>query len=293
MAALRRREPPPDNGAVTSTRRKAGIYLPPFGPLADPAALVDLATRAEAAGWDGIFLWEHVLAPEPVAVSDPWVALGAMAAATSRIALGTLVSPLPRRRPWVLARQAATVSRLSRGRCVLGVGLGVDEYGELSRFGEPAGLGPRAAMADEALEIMAALWAGRATPHEGRRYRAELPEGEPVPHRIPIWVAATLPALRSARRAARHDGIVVQGLTPSPEGVASAVRAVRAAGVPDSRPFDVVLTGNASAAWPEPKRAGLDALAEAGMTWWLESLIHYDPLELTREIVDAGPAALN
>src|ERR1700754_99813 len=93
-----------------------GLYLPAFGPLADPAALVELAGRAEAAGWDGAFLWEHVLADGPVAVSDPWVALGAMATATSRVLLGTMVSPLPRRRPWVLARQAGTLSRLSGGR---------------------------------------------------------------------------------------------------------------------------------------------------------------------------------
>jgi alkanesulfonate monooxygenase SsuD/methylene tetrahydromethanopterin reductase-like flavin-dependent oxidoreductase (luciferase family) len=126
-----------------------GLYLPPFGPLADPGSLVDLARRAEIAGWDGVFLWEHVVAGDQFAVADPWVSLGAMASATDRVLLGTMVSPLPRRRPWVLARQAGTVSRLSNGRCVLGVGLGADDHGDFSRFGEEPNLAVRASMTDE------------------------------------------------------------------------------------------------------------------------------------------------
>jgi alkanesulfonate monooxygenase SsuD/methylene tetrahydromethanopterin reductase-like flavin-dependent oxidoreductase (luciferase family) len=264
-----------------------GLYLPTFGPLADPAALVELARRAEAAGWDGVFLWEHVLADGPVAVSDPWVTLGAMATATSRVLLGTMVSPLPRRRPWVLARQAGTLSRLSGGRCVLGVGLGADEYGDFSRFGEPTGLGTRAAMADQALDIISAVWAGSAHVSAGH-YDVDLPAGEPEPHHIPVWVAATMPEVRSAHRAARSDGAVLQGPT-TPEHVRQAVDMLRAKG---SRRLEIVLTGNASMAWEKPNPDGTDigALADAGMTWWLESLIHFDPLDMTMDVVDAGPA---
>lgn len=266
-----------------------GLYLPAFGPLADPVALVELARRAEAAGWDGVFLWEHVLADGAVAVSDPWVALGAMAGATSRVLLGTMVSPLPRRRPWVLARQAGTLSRLSGGRCVLGVGLGADEYGDFSRFGEPTGVATRAAMTDQALEIIDAVWVGRPHVADGPHYRVDLPAGVAEPHRVPVWVAGTLPEFRSAHRAARFDGAVLLG----PGGTTTAEhvrRAVQLLGDNRSRSFEIVLTGNASPAWDNPTEVDLGGLADAGMTWWLESLIHYDPLELTLDVVDAGPA---
>ena len=268
-----------------------GLYLPPFGPLADPVALVELARRAEGAGWDGVFLWEHVLGDGPVAVADSWVALGAMAGATGRIRLGTMVSPVPRRRPWVLARQAGTVSRLSNGRCVLGVGLGADEYGDFSRFGEARELAARARMTDEALQVIDAVWAGKATKYEGRHYAVDLPEGVAEPHRIPVWVAGRLPEFRAAHRAVRRDGVMLIGASqePEPEQVAGAVDALRAHGLAEGRPFDVAVAGNASHAWEEPKNVDLAGLAEAGMTWWMESLIHYDPLELTLAVVDAGP----
>ncbi len=267
-----------------------GVYLPTFGPLADPGVLVEVARRAEAAGWDGVFLWEHVLGDGPVAVADPWVSLGAMAAVTSRIRLGTLVTPLARRRPGVLARQAGTLSRLSAGRCVLGVGLGADDHGDFSRFGEAATIAERAAMADEALAVMAAMWAGTAYRHKS----VDLPEGVPEPHRIPVWVAGTLPALRAARRAARQDGLVLLGFDgrATPATVEHALTVLRANGVPPSRPFDIVLTGNASAAWPDSPDLDVAALAGAGMTWWVESLMHYDPLELTLRVIDAGPEAV-
>ncbi|HEX3647663.1 MAG TPA: LLM class flavin-dependent oxidoreductase [Pseudonocardiaceae bacterium] len=268
-----------------------GLYLPPFGPLADPAVLVDLAVRAEAAGWDGVFLWEHVLGDGTIAVADPWVALGAMASATSRVLLGTLVSPVPRRRPWVLARQAGTVSRLSGGRCVLGVGIGADDYGDFSRFGEPGSDRDRAALTDEALAIMDAVWAGRPHVADGR-YQVDLPAGVPEPHRIPVWVAGTLPHVRSAHRAVRRDGLVLLGMNATPDQVAGARNTLRANGLADDRPFDVVLTGNASAAWPEAPSVDLAGFADAGMTWWMESLSHYDPLALTLRVVDAGPAAV-
>jgi alkanesulfonate monooxygenase SsuD/methylene tetrahydromethanopterin reductase-like flavin-dependent oxidoreductase (luciferase family) len=267
-----------------------GLYLPTFGPLADPAALLELAVRAEAAGWDGVFLWEHVLAESPIPVADPWVALGAMASATSRIRLGTLISPVPRRRPWVLARQAGTVSRLSGGRCLLGIGIGADDYGDFSRFGEHVTVAQRAAMTDEAMEIVTAMWAGSA--HAGgRHYEVDLPAGPPEPHRIPVWVAGTLPHVRSAHRAAKFDGLVLLGGDgrATPENVEIARTALRANGVPDERPFDIVVTGNASAAWADAPHVDLTGLAEAGTTWWMESLIHFDPLAETMRVVDAGP----
>lgn len=238
-----------------------------------------------------MFLWEHVLGGEQVAVADSWVTLGAMAGATSRILLGTMVSPLPRRRPWVLARQAGTVSRLSNGRCVLGVGLGADDYGDFSRFDEEQDLATRARRTDEALQVIDAVWSGEATRYEGRYYRVDLPAGVAEPHRIPVWVAGRLPEVRSARRAARRDGVMLIGSDqePRPEQVGGAVGALRANGLADGQTFDVAVAGNASHAWEEPKNVDLAGLAAAGMTWWMESLIHYDPLEMSLAVVDAGP----
>ena len=269
-----------------------GLYLPPFGPFGDPSVLVELAVRAEAAGWDGVFLWDHVVAGGGLPLADPWVSLGAMAQATQRVRLGTMVTPLPRRRPWVVARHAAALSRLSGGRFILGVGLGSDESGDFSRFGEAGQPAVRAAMLDEGLEVLRAVWAGRAQQLSGTYYQVDLDESVPEPFPIPIWVASSTGSGRVARRAAGCDGLFPnpEGRWLDAEGVAEALGAVRAAGLPADRSFDVAVPGNASHAWPEQQPpVDFTALAEAGMTWWMESLIHFDTLELSMRIVDAGP----
>lgn len=246
------------------------MYLPPFGPFGDPDVLVELAVRAEAAGWDGVFLWDHVVA-DGVPIVDTWTVLAAMASATTRVRLGPTVTPLPRRRPWIVARQASTVSRLSHGRLVVGVGLGSDESGDFSRFGEDVDVGRRATRLDEGLATMRAMW-------------READE----PHPIPIWVAASpTPTASVVRRAAACDGVFpISDHTLSVAEVATVLAAV---GRGDG--FDVVVAGNASAAWERPNPDGVDlaALAAAGATWWLESLLHLDPLAQSLEVVDAGP----
>lgn len=288
--------------ATSGLRR--GVYLPPFGPFGDPGVLVDLAVRAEAAGWDGVFLWDHVVGPTPP-IADTWTALAAMAGATQRIHLGPTVTPLPRRRPWVVARQASTVSRLSGGRLVLGVGLGSDESGDFSRFGEQREPVVRAAMLDEAMDVVRAMWAGGPLDRTGPHYEVHLDASTPEPHRIPVWVASSVRHPLVLRRAARHDGIFPIADRPlAPEQVAAVATSVRRAGVADAaradapdaaagadRRFDVVVSGDASAAWDRPNPDGVDltAIAEAGATWWLESLIHLDPLDLSLQVVDAGP----
>jgi alkanesulfonate monooxygenase SsuD/methylene tetrahydromethanopterin reductase-like flavin-dependent oxidoreductase (luciferase family) len=144
---------------VTARR---GIFLAPFGELSEPGLVAELAARAEERGWDGFFLWDHVAFHRPVrAIADPWVTLAAMAVATQRIVLGPLVTPVARRRPHKLARETVTLDRLSRGRLVLGVGLGWDRTGEFDadRYGEEGDPRARARLLDEGLER---LLAGRA-----------------------------------------------------------------------------------------------------------------------------------
>jgi alkanesulfonate monooxygenase SsuD/methylene tetrahydromethanopterin reductase-like flavin-dependent oxidoreductase (luciferase family) len=275
---------------MTGNNLRFGVYLPPFGPLGDPVALVDLAQRAEAAGWDGVFLWDHVVTDE-MPIVDTWTALGAIAQATERILIGPMVTPLPRRRPWVVSRQASTVSRLSGGRLVLGAGLGTDEGGDFSRFGDETDLKTRSAKFDEGLDLVRGMWSGEALTHEGTHYRADVAATDPEPHRIPVWIASSTNHPNVIRRAAAADGIFPNpdDHIVTPDEVAEVLRAVRAAGVPEDRPFDVAVRGNASPAWDNPENIDVGALAAAGMTWWMESLFWLDPLELSLKVIDAGP----
>ena len=159
---------------------RSAVWLPLFDELAEPRLIMRIAAAAEEAGWDGLFVWDHVRWREPVeAVADPWTVLAACAAVTERLRLGPMVTPLARRRPGIVARQTATLDRLSAGRLVLGVGLGGDRFGgEYSRFGEEESLRVRAEMTDEALEILRAAWSGADGQPPGtalRRRRRSLP----------------------------------------------------------------------------------------------------------------------
>jgi alkanesulfonate monooxygenase SsuD/methylene tetrahydromethanopterin reductase-like flavin-dependent oxidoreductase (luciferase family) len=270
---------------------RRGVYLPPFGPFGDPRVLVELAVRAEAAGWDGVFLWDHVVT-NAMPIADCWTALAAIAVRTERIQLGPTVTPLPRRRPWIVAREASTVSRLSGGRLVVGVGLGSDESGDFSRFGEEVNPRVRSSMLDDGIDIMRAMWAGEAQRHQVEHYHVALEATAPEPHPIPLWVASSARHPRVIDRAATCDGIFpISDHTLRPDEVAMIVGRLREAGVNDDQVFDVVVAGNASPAWerPNPDNVDLPAIAEAGATWWMESLIHFDPLEQSLEVVDAGP----
>jgi alkanesulfonate monooxygenase SsuD/methylene tetrahydromethanopterin reductase-like flavin-dependent oxidoreductase (luciferase family) len=245
-----------------------GIFLAPFDELADPRRLADLAARAEEHGWDGVFLWDHVAYDAPVrAVADPWVAMSAMACATERVLLGPLVTPLARRRIQKLARETVTLDHLSRGRLVLGAGLGGDRGGELSRFGEEVDPRARAQLLDEGLARLQAYWGGELEPQ---------PVQQP---RIPVWLAARWPNRRPVRRAARWDGLFPIDL-PGPDALAALAGEVREARGDDAGPFDIVVTdppGTDPAPWiaagatwcltgfgSQPRGAEVDAVIAAG-----------------------------
>jgi len=276
---------------VTRTPLLRGVYLPPFGPFGDPKVLVELAVRAEAAGWDGVFLWDHVVS-NSAPIADCWTSLSAMATETRTIRIGSTVTPLPRRRPWIVARQASTVSRLSGGRVIVGVGLGSDESGDFSRFGEENDVRVRSSMLGEALDVMRSMWAGTPHAHSGEHYRVDIPAGTPEPFPIPLWMASSTRHARVIERAASCDGIFpISDHTLRPEELESIVDRLRRGGVSRDRRYDVAVSGNASPAWERPNPDGVDlaAMADAGATWWMESLIHFDPIELSLRVVDAGP----
>jgi alkanesulfonate monooxygenase SsuD/methylene tetrahydromethanopterin reductase-like flavin-dependent oxidoreductase (luciferase family) len=254
-----------------------GLFAPNYGTFADPRWLAARAADAEAAGWDGFFLWDHVdYRGGPWPFADPWVALAAMAAATERLRLGTLVTPLTRRRPQVLARQTVTIDHLSGGRLVLGVGLGADRSRELSAFGEETDDRVRGAMLDEALELLTALWSGERVDHRGEHYLADGVQFLPVPvqrPRIPIWVGAVGNRRPPWRRAVRYDGVFP--IRIGPDELAALLGELE---IPSG--FDVV-TESRDGPW--------SAFADAGATWWLHGFDATDADTAVRAVVDAGP----
>ncbi len=145
------------------------IYVPLFGALADPHAVADIAGAAEQSGWDGLFVWDHVLSliDGRWEIADPWIVLAAAAVVTDRIRLGPMVTPLPRRRVLKLARETVTLDRLSRGRLILGLGTGGDVGREYSAFGEDADAQRLGRVLDEGIAVLTALWAGETVAHRG------------------------------------------------------------------------------------------------------------------------------
>ncbi|MGH3827284.1 MAG: LLM class flavin-dependent oxidoreductase, partial [Pseudonocardiaceae bacterium] len=187
------------------------IGVPNVGEYGDPRLIADLARAAEQAGWDGLFLWDHVLYWQPSwPLVDPWIALSAAAMATERIRLGVLMTAVARRRPWILARQTASLDHLSGGRLIMGAALGSmrEEY---AAFGEDADLRLRATLLDEGLEIIVGLWSGEPFRFAGQHLQVNDAVMRPMPAqrpRIPIWVGGAWPHRGPFRRAARWDGMM-------------------------------------------------------------------------------------
>jgi len=292
-----------------------GVSLPNFGVGVDAALLARWARDAEGAGWDGFFLWDHLFAfsPGPIDVVDPWIALTVAATTTTRVRLGTLVTPLPRRRPVVVARQTVTLDRLSGGRLVLGVGVGAFPY-EWEYCGEEPDQRVRGDMLDEHLEVLDALWSGRPVRHRGTHYRLDGPDFAALCHppplhgRIPVWVAGTWPAsapgprplTRPFARAARRQGVVPMRTDGRWEvadtaGVRALVDGSRNEEAP--APFDLAVPGETAGG--DDARGLLHADHEAaGATWWVEAVHPWRygwsegaawPLEAMHERILAGP----
>jgi alkanesulfonate monooxygenase SsuD/methylene tetrahydromethanopterin reductase-like flavin-dependent oxidoreductase (luciferase family) len=244
-----------------------GIFVAPFGELSEPRVLAQLAAETEAAGWDGFFLWDHIVYTDVSHVADPWVAMAAIASATERVRFGPLVTPTPRRRVQKLARETVTLDRLSGGRLVLGVGIGGNRHGEFEPFGDEPDARERARQLDADLERLTELWGGEFQP---------VPIQQP---RIPVWVAARWPNRKPVVRATRWDGLFPVEL-PGPDALAELVAEVRE--VRDD-PFDFVVTN--------PPGTDVGAWEAAGATWCLTGF-REDPREAAvRAAIEAGPGA--
>ncbi len=279
-----------------STTVRFGLGVPNGGDFADPIRLAALAREAEAAGWDGFFLWDHVIRRPPwQPMVDPWVTLAAVATATERIVLGPMVTPLARRRVSVVARQSVTLDRLSGGRLRLGVGLGAPDD-EFTRFGEDADARVRARKLDESLDALVQLWSGETVEYRGDHVVADGVRFEPTPvgGRIPIWVAGGWPGGAPFRRAARFDGVwpistASRALTV--EEFADCVATVRRhRDAPADDRFDACYVDRSTSPPDAATVERIDRLSAVGMTWWIDSLD--DPtvaFEHHRARVLAGP----
>jgi probable F420-dependent oxidoreductase len=259
-----------------------GICLANIGTYSDPNIGVRVAQAAEAAGWDGVFIWDHLAFVWDAPAADPWITLSAIAATTSRVRIGTAVTPVARRRPQVLAHELATLDRLSGGRVIFGAGLGGSPR-EFGKFGEPTDAKIRAELLDEGLDVMQQLWSGKQVTHRGKHYIVDGVTFAPTPEQehIPIWIGGNRPA--SLRRAARWDGWLADsadptGMTLSADDVA---RSVARIGRGDD--FTVAVLGQSDRGDPA-------AYEQAGATWWLENVHDMrGSIEEVLALVGAGP----
>jgi alkanesulfonate monooxygenase SsuD/methylene tetrahydromethanopterin reductase-like flavin-dependent oxidoreductase (luciferase family) len=259
-----------------------GLAVPCFAE--DPMELAELGVEAERAGFDGFFLWDHIVfsnTGEGPPIVDPWLVLAVVAARTTRIRLGTMITPVPRRRPWQLAKETTTLDRLSNGRLILGVGIGSPAYGDFGIFHEPADERVRAELLDEGLDILAGLWSGERFSYQGRHFTLDPVRFTPPPvqrPRIPVWVGGVLPAARPIARAARWDGMVpirfaeralVRPSAADMADVGTKIAAARAAAGSPAE-FDLVVWAEVAevpAQVPEIARPYQDS----GVTWWIET----------------------
>ena len=254
-----------------------GVSIPAFADFSDPRALAALAREAEDAGWDGFFVWDAVFFdPTFHPMADPWVSLAAVALSTQRLRIGTLVTPIARRRPWKLARETVSVDWLSNGRLTLGVGLGDPVQWDFGFFDETTDPKIRARRLDEGLEILSGLWSSQPFSYQGEQFNLKEVIFRPAPiqsPRIPIWVGGWWPNKPPLRRAARWDGVCpIKGGDPiTPQEWRELLAYIQKRRTRDT-PFDAVHSG----ATPGDDLAKAVEIVEpyeqAGVTWWIEPI---------------------
>ncbi len=285
---------------------KFGIDVPIFGPYGDARVLIDLAQEAEKAGWDGFFIWDQITGFGADNVVDTQVALTAIAMSTERVRLGVLITPLARRRPAKYAREALSIDHLSNGRLICGVGVGNSKE-EFADLGDGEDAKTRAEMVEEALQVITGLWKEQPFSFEGKHYHIENANFLPKPiqqPRIPIWMGGTWPRTAPMRRAAQWDGVFPLWSEQSPGKMMPPEEFVKLiAFIKENRqsdlPFDVIHGGHSDAA---NAAEVVRPYAEAGITWWLESIDPWSfggdtaaetwPVEAMRARIIAGPPKL-
>jgi len=247
---------------------------------ASARSTANLAQIAEASGWDGIFLgdaiWTH----------DPMVALSAAAMVTSRIRLGTMVIPVPLRRPWKLASESLALDHLSNGRLTLGLGAGAVWMGWQAFPDEPTDTKVRAGMLDETIDILTLLYQCKPFDYSGQHYHLKLTQldemhypKKPVQQpRIPLWVPGIWPRMKSMQRILKCDGLLPQKMNSKgefEEVTPDDLRQMKAyidLNRTLTTPFDIVTEGKTGGLDRVQAHAKIQEWEQAGATWWVESL---------------------
>jgi alkanesulfonate monooxygenase SsuD/methylene tetrahydromethanopterin reductase-like flavin-dependent oxidoreductase (luciferase family) len=266
--------------ALVHDQPQFAVGVPNVGPFGDPRLLMSLAVAAEDSGWDGFFIWDHLLyRDQSWPVADPTVVISAVAARTSRIRFGVLVNLLARRRVGKVARETVTLDRLSGGRLIVGAGLGsVPE--EFTAFGEPGGVRERAARLDESLQALTALWRGEPVSFHGEHVTITEVTMLPAPvqqPRIPIWCGGRWPHKAPFLRAARWDGVMPthtgygSGETMPPTELAAILRFIREHRDP-AAPLAVALEGRTDGQTAGRGGRQVAPYVQVGLTWWVEAL---------------------
>jgi hypothetical protein len=261
------------------------------------AETLEMARMVEDHGWDGFFTWDGI-SIGPMPTWDPWVLLGAVATQTERVTLGAIVHPLSRRRPWKVAREALTIDHLSNGRLVIPVALGALDDGGFSRVHpETTDRRQRAERLDEALEILKTAWRGEPFSYTGKYYRVDdlVFQPRPVHGDIPVWVVGAWPSRRSVSRAVRYEGImptlVGEGTEPpsiTPHHLRE-ILAWTAENRPSGELLDVVIEGITPIGDAEAASTQVREWAEAGATWWIESMWGDYTMDDLRRRISQGP----
>ena len=246
------------------------------------AEQLEMALEVEAVGWDGVFLWEGIYG------TDAYVTMGAIAARTKRIRIGTMLTPAPRRQPWKLASELLSIDQLSQGRAIVALGLGAVDFPGWKEIGAETDRKIRAELLDETIDILSSFWSGKFAGYQGKHYQIEsFGEGPATIQqpRIPIWVVGAWFSQKSMARVLRCDGLLPHILPPA--GVTQwGADDVRAALTPDvlrqittylaqhrtlSTHFDIVMEGETPGEDAQATAAKIMPLQDAGVTWWIEA----------------------
>jgi len=255
---------------------KYGVAIP-YGSARTAA---NLAHIADENGWDGIFLGDAIW------LEDPMVCLAAATMTTTRIRLGTMVVPVPLRRPWKLASESLALDHLSGGRLILGMGAGAVWMGWQAFPDEVTETKARAEMLDETIDILTLLYKREQFDYNGKHYHLKLTQldlmyypPKPIQQpRIPLWVPGIWPRMKSMRRILKCDGLLPQKMNPQGEfeavtpGDLRQMKAFIDANRTLATPFDYVVEGKTEGLAPSERSDKLREWAEAGATWWIEGL---------------------
>lgn len=261
-----------------------------------PRDTAECARLAEEAGWDGLFIGDAIWC------MDPMVALTAAAMVTQRIKLGTMIIPVPLRRPWKIASESLALDHLSDGRLILGLGAGAVWMGWQAFPDEVTDTKARTEMLDECIDILTLLYQRKQFDFDGKHFHLKLTQMDlqyyppkPVQQpRIPLWVPGIWPRMKSMRRILKCDGLLPQKMDEQGQFVEYTpddLRQMKAyidANRTLTTPFDYVVEGQTTGLDPASVRAKLQPWIEAGATWWIEGLWQ-ESTEKIKERIQQGP----